>query len=215
MPSLSVFSQVDPLYLAASKLRRRHYDECIDICTKILVKNPLDKAVWFMKCRALTLKTWVDDTDMEEEGVGDLLLDENAVHSMPRPGTSLSHRKTGTHETSGTSNQSIRPLTASGRPVSGFIRPGMSTRHVNNGGTLSVKDAFRGNRPGTSRPVTSLGRQIRLATASIAQSDPNGQFVNVNCSICPTKYRLDLQKYASRPNMARVLVDYIRLHYEC
>ena len=89
-----------------SKLRRRDYDEAIRLCTQILAENPYDRvfdtkiyfhrtfciillchqtqAVWFLKCRALTLRDWIDDTEMEEEGVGDLLLDENAVAATPR-----------------------------------------------------------------------------------------------------------------------------------
>lgn len=33
---------------------------------------------------------YVDETEMEEQGVGDLLLDENTMASAPRPGTSFS-----------------------------------------------------------------------------------------------------------------------------
>jgi hypothetical protein len=42
------------------------------------------QAVWFLKCRALTEKSWIDDTEMEEEGVAEVLLDENATASAPR-----------------------------------------------------------------------------------------------------------------------------------
>ena len=37
-----------------SKLRRRKYDQATDLCTGLLRDNPYDKAVWFIKCRALT-----------------------------------------------------------------------------------------------------------------------------------------------------------------
>ena len=37
---------------------------------------------------------YVDDTEMEEEGVAELLLDENATAAMPRPGTSLTRPMT-------------------------------------------------------------------------------------------------------------------------
>ena len=45
------------------------------------------QAVWYLKCRALTMVNWVDDTDFEEEGVAEVLLDENSTATLPRPGT--------------------------------------------------------------------------------------------------------------------------------
>jgi len=32
-----------------------------------------------LKTRALTEKMWIDDTEMEEEGVAELLMDDNAL----------------------------------------------------------------------------------------------------------------------------------------
>ena len=81
---------MNPVWLAQSRLRRRKFDECISICDPILDKNPYDQvnmplmsrvflqtvdsgppppvqAVWYLKCRALTLKNWIDDTEIEEE----------------------------------------------------------------------------------------------------------------------------------------------------
>lgn len=85
---------VNPIWLAQSKMRRRRYDECIDICTAALRKNSLDQVsrlhlqphichvvrlaellaswfdlqvAWYLKCRAITLKSWIDDTEVEEE----------------------------------------------------------------------------------------------------------------------------------------------------
>jgi tetratricopeptide repeat protein 8 len=43
-----------------------------------------------LKCRALTKKSWVDDLEIDEEGVADLLMDDNAINNAPRPGTSFS-----------------------------------------------------------------------------------------------------------------------------
>jgi tetratricopeptide repeat protein 8 len=57
-----------------------------------------------------------------------------------------------------------------------------------------------GTASGVSRPMTTLGRLIRLGTASML-STPDGPFVNVA--------RLDLRKYAARPAIARALFDYI------
>lgn len=48
-----------------------------DVCVRA-------QAVWLLKCQALTQKMWIDDTEMEEEGVAEMLLDENAMASAPR-----------------------------------------------------------------------------------------------------------------------------------
>ena len=127
-------------------------------------------------------------------------MDEHATAAMPRPGTSL--RRPGTRTQTGMPNQGIRPTTSSGRPTTGFLRPGTSTRPMTNKG--GVEGAFRGNRPGTTRPVTTSGRLVRLGTASML-AEPGGPFINVD--------KLDLRKYAQRPALARVLCDYI-LHHD-
>jgi len=193
-------NQVDRVWLAMSKLRRRKFDECIEICTDLLNENNLDQAVWLIKCKALTAQQYLDDTEMEEEGVAEILLDENATASMPRPGTSLNRPKT--QAGGGGANQSMRPMTSSGRPLTGFARPGTGSRPTT-GGQVSVETAMKGNRPGTSRPLTSLGREVRLGTASMA-TDIGGPFLNVE--------RLDLAKYAKRPSLAMVLCDYLVYH---
>ncbi len=61
-----IYSQIDPLYLAMTKLRRRKFQQTVDICSSILDQNPYDQAVWYLKCRALTNINYVDDTEMEE-----------------------------------------------------------------------------------------------------------------------------------------------------
>jgi tetratricopeptide repeat protein 8 len=58
---------LNSVWLAQSRFRRRRFDDCIEICTQILERNPFDQAVWYLKCRALTLKNWIDDTEIEEQ----------------------------------------------------------------------------------------------------------------------------------------------------
>ncbi|MEW5311240.1 MAG: hypothetical protein WDW38_002972 [Sanguina aurantia] len=147
---------INPVWLAQSRFRRRRFDECIDICTTLLEKNPYDQAIWYLKCRALTLKNWVDDTEIEEEGMADMLMDENHTAQVARPGTSLARPLTSASGSGGPS-QAVRPMTGGGRP------------------RLS-----RGARPGTSlaRPVTSSGRFVRLGTASLL-SEAGGPFIDV------------------------------------
>ena len=81
--------KIDPFFLAMSRFKRQKFDECIDLCTEMLERNQLDQAAWILKCKALTKKSYVDDLEIDEEGVADILLDENAVAAAPRPGTSF------------------------------------------------------------------------------------------------------------------------------
>ncbi len=82
--SSSTISQVDPLWLAYSRLKRKRIAGAVAICDKILTKTPLknsgqygiDEAAWLMKCRALSEEVSIDDTEMEEETVGELLMDD-------------------------------------------------------------------------------------------------------------------------------------------
>ena len=39
--------------------------------------------------RALTEQVWVDECDGDEEGLADVLMDDNTIASVARPGTSL------------------------------------------------------------------------------------------------------------------------------
>jgi hypothetical protein len=92
---------------AMSKLRRRKRDETVAICSDLLSANGRDQAAWYVKTRAMTLQQCVDDTEMEEERVGDALLDENAIAGNPRPGTSINRAEVGGAGLS----QGIRPVT--------------------------------------------------------------------------------------------------------
>lgn len=79
---------MDPLYLALSLYRKRHFDKCIEVCTEILDNQPLDEAAWCLKMRAMTQRVYVDDIETEEFPETDFL-DDHAVATAPRPGTSL------------------------------------------------------------------------------------------------------------------------------
>lgn len=224
---MDVRAQVDPLWLAVRRLRRRRFDEAMGIAEGLLSARPRDQAAWFVKCTALvdqaTLDT--DDTEMEDEGVAETLLDENAIAALPRPGTSL-HRPTSSSSSSqrlGTAvaadtSAATRPITASGRPVTGFARPGTSALGGARPTTAqrALEDALGGGRvatamrPGTSRPVTVSGRPVtasaryvRLGTASLIPANPS-EFITVE--------RLDFRKYATRPALAKVLFLWLLQH---
>jgi len=192
---------VNPFFSALSRARQGRFDDCIDLCTELLEENPRDQAAWFLKCRALTRKQWMDDVEIDEEGIADILMDDNAVAQAPRPGTSLSRPLAKVQE-GGAPSQVVRPVSAAGRPVTGFARPG-NNRPTSSAAGRDVTTAMQGNRPGTSRPLTSMGRLVRLGTASM-QHDDGGEFVRLET--------LDLKKYAQRPAIAKALCDYM-LYY--
>lgn len=52
-------------------------------------------------------------------------MDENSISQVARPGTSLRTGLSTSHSSTPNSSQSIRPVTQSGRPITGIIRPGM------------------------------------------------------------------------------------------
>src|SRR3990167_4030007 len=81
---------------AMSRFRRRRFDECIQICDELLASNPRDQAAWSLKCQSLTKKNFIDDLEIEQDNLGDILLDDNQVSGVARAGTSFnrptSHR---------------------------------------------------------------------------------------------------------------------------
>eukprot|EP01006_Ploeotia_vitrea_P022084 TRINITY_DN54499_c0_g1_i1.p1 TRINITY_DN54499_c0_g1~~TRINITY_DN54499_c0_g1_i1.p1 ORF type:complete len:486 (-),score=258.48 TRINITY_DN54499_c0_g1_i1:42-1499(-) len=170
-----------------------------------MLRKRADTGAWFLKARAMTLKDFVDDTaDLEEEGVAELLMDDNAISKMPRPGTSMQRPLTQTKDAGpsvASMRQSFRPMSGAGRPLTGFARPGTQSRSARAGdGQLSVADAFRGARPSTSRPVSVAGRFVRVGTASL-MSSADGRFVD------PENIAID--KFLRKPAMARALCDYL------
>ena len=52
----------------------------------------------------------VDDVEADEEGIVDVVLDDNAIRQVPRPGTSLRSAAV----SSGGTSQAYRPTTQSG-----------------------------------------------------------------------------------------------------
>uniref|UniRef100_A0A3B4B2V0 Uncharacterized protein n=1 Tax=Periophthalmus magnuspinnatus TaxID=409849 RepID=A0A3B4B2V0_9GOBI len=93
---------MDPLFLAWSYCRRRKFQQCADICTKILQDGPYDQAAWSLKTRALTEIVYIDEVEVDEEGIAEMLLDENSIAQVGQP---------------------LLPMTQSGRPITGFVRP--------------------------------------------------------------------------------------------
>ncbi|KAJ7404709.1 Tetratricopeptide repeat protein 8 [Willisornis vidua] len=214
---------LEPLFQAWSYFRRRKFRECADLCSQLLERPPgeqgLDseytpfQAAWSLKTRALTEMVYVDEIDMDQEGIAEMILDENAIAQVARPGTSL--KLPGTSQGGGPSpavrynclnslsiNTSqhkdimlniFRPVTQSGRPITGFVRPSTQS-----GRPSTVEQAIRTPRTSlTARPITSAsGGYVRLGTASML-TNPDGPFINLS--------RLNLAKYAQKPKLAKAL----------
>ncbi|XP_077123703.1 tetratricopeptide repeat protein 8 isoform X1 [Ranitomeya variabilis] len=190
--------QMDPLLQAWSYFRRRKFEQCSQVCGRILEKEPCDQAAWSLKTRALTEMVYVDEIDVDQEGIAEVTLDENSIAQVARPGTSI--RQATAKRPEGPS-PAVRPVTQSGRPLTGFVRP--STQSGRPG---TMEQAIRTPRTAhTARPITSAsGRYIRLGTASML-THPDGPFINLS--------RLNLSKYAQSPNLAKTLFEYI-FHHE-
>ncbi|XP_048341733.1 tetratricopeptide repeat protein 8 isoform X2 [Sphaerodactylus townsendi] len=190
--------EMDPLLHAWSYFRRRKFQLCSDLCSQLLEKEPGDQAAWCLKLRALTEMVYVDEIDVDQEGIAEIILDENAIAQVARPGTSL--KLPGTSQGGGPS-QAVRPVTHSGRPITGFVRP--STQSGRPG---TMEQAIKTPRTAhTARPMTSAsGRYVRLGTASLL-TNPDGPFINVA--------KLNLNNYAQKPKLAKALFEYI-FHHE-
>lgn len=180
---------------AMSRFRRRKFDECIEICDELLARNPRDEAAWVLKCQSLTKKNYIDDIEIDEQNLGDMLLDDHALTNFARPGTSFQRPQTNARGSS--YNPIQRPMSKFGRPTSGMLRTG-SRAGTSSGNRLST--AMRtASRRGTSRMVTAGGRMARLGTASLIQSGE--MFVDVE--------KLDLKKIARRRRKSKPLFDYL------
>lgn len=186
---------MEPIYEALFLFERREFEKCVDKCSEILDKNPYDEAIWSLKTRALTAQVMIDDIDGDEEGIVDVVLDDNAIRQVPRPGTSM---KTAGPATGATS-QAYRPTTQSGRPLSGVVRPGSQAGQGNMDSALRTPRTAK-----TARPVSATsGRFVRLGTASML-TQKDGPFINLA--------RLNIGKYSKRPNIAKALFEYIFYH---
>lgn len=108
--------ELDLIFRAQLLFEQRHFQKCIDLCGQLLQTNSLDQAAWFLKLRAITERDFVDDSDLEPEGIAEILLDENSLATeSARPGTSLQRPLTTT--------QGLRPMTGMLRLNTGFARP--------------------------------------------------------------------------------------------
>lgn len=163
---------MDPLYKSLHYLRLRNYQKCADACKEISQSQQKEK--WYIICKSRTEESWTDFTEPDDLTAADYVFDENILTELPRPGTSL--------RTANLTARGNRPMTKSGRPISGYAHPSTS-----NG-------ASRKGTPTTS----STSHFTRLATASLAFSGDEPDITSIN-----------VVKFARSPFLSRILVDYL------
>lgn len=113
--------------------------------------------------RALTEQLYVDETETEDVSLAETL-DDNVLHQAPKPGTSM--RPSAATSNAGITGPSpaVRPMTTSGRPITGMVRLNTQSIPVRK----SMEKVLKTARTVTAaRPVSaSTGRFVRLGTVS-------------------------------------------------
>ena len=100
----AVSANVNPVWLAMSRLRRRRFGDCVALCDSVL-SNPTaaassssapgaDLAALSLKTRALTAaaRGAVDDADLDVDGVAELLFDDSGKAGDDRGWGAVSDR---------------------------------------------------------------------------------------------------------------------------
>lgn len=178
--------------LAMSRFNRNKFDGCIILCDELLKQNPKDLAVQLLKTHAIRRKNYVDHLECDEETLGEMILDDHSIATAARPGTSLRHTST-----SKGPNPMVRPMTSSGRPVSGVVRPGTVQRQGTSSGNVIRTQT---GRVGTSRATTSGGRYLRIATASLQ---------SLNSSFSLDSKDINPKTIVLKKSLAKAVADYL------
>lgn len=83
-------SLMDPSFVALAQLRRRKLKDCVETCDEILRTKELgDLPSMFLKYRALSSDIVADETELEEDGMAEVMLDDSNTADNARPGTSF------------------------------------------------------------------------------------------------------------------------------
>lgn len=57
---------LDEIYTALSLYRLRRYDQCVDLCNKLMLSSVHQKMAYELKMRAVTQRVYVDDIEAED-----------------------------------------------------------------------------------------------------------------------------------------------------
>ena len=174
--------------LAISRFYRKKYDECIKICDSILSQNTNDLSAQLLKTHCIRKKNYIDHLESDESSIGDMILDDHSISTLPRPGTSF---KAVTSQ-----NSAARPITSSGRPMTGVVRPGTVSRV----GTSSGNIVRAGTGMNLTRAMTSGGRYLRAATASLQ---------SINSSMTLDTKSINPKSIVLKKSLSKAVVDYL------
>ncbi|KAI6220994.1 hypothetical protein M3Y99_01569800 [Aphelenchoides fujianensis] len=152
-----IHDELDPFYLATLYFRMNKIDESSAECTKILEKNPLDQAAWSLKLACFTEEVFVDELENDEAGLADAYMDDHAIVTGARPGTSLNRPVT---DAAGPS-PAVRPRTQSGRPLSGMLRPESRLK------TGSMEQMLRTSRTSPHRSPDFVDQFLNLSRLNV------------------------------------------------
>jgi tetratricopeptide repeat protein 8 len=158
---------MDKFTLAMSRFKRNKFEECIILCDELTKLNEKDLAAQLLKTHAIRRKNHIDDLEIDDEGLGDKLLDEHKISNQAKPGTSFSGSKG--------VNQAVRPMSSSGRPLSGVVRPNSRAQNQDNKSSSNNRMQTSSN----NRMITSGGRNVRIATATL-QNINSSSPLNIN-----------------------------------
>lgn len=180
---------MDNFTLAFSRFKRNKFDDCIRLCDVILMKNESDLATQILKTHAIRRKNYVDDLEIDGETIGDKILDEYKISNKPNPGTSLQRPD------SRYINQGIRPMSSSGRPLTGYVRPETRSNNNETDKNSQLKRLTTGN-----RIMTSNGRNVRVATASLQSLNST---LNLNIS------DINPKSIVKKKSLSRAVIDFL------
>lgn len=162
--------------------RRREYSMSSMFCTEMLKLKSDDQAAIFYRCRSLSALNWSDGSELEMEGLADLMLDDNTISTMPRPGTSLV-RPTA-HKICGGLDHNMWPSSDQGCPSSGFTKPCSAS-------------------PPSGLACQANEHEAELGTAVVtARKEKN--FLNIE--------GLDICRLVRRTALAKAICDYLIYH---
>ena len=69
---------MDPSFVALAQLRRRKLKDCVETCDEILRTKELgDLPSMILKYRALSSDIVADETELEEDGMAEVMLDDS------------------------------------------------------------------------------------------------------------------------------------------
>ena len=121
---MDAFPTVEPTYAAWLHFRLGSFESAAETCTEVLKMDASSQLAWSVKLAALTEASKLLDEDHSQLASTELYSDR-AINTTARPGTSLhAKRQTTGFDPNGPQN---RPQTGA-RPLSGYARPGTSTR---------------------------------------------------------------------------------------